>query len=90
VPGAVVKPAIEGAVNRIVTRSSNTERLGDDFVDAGEPLISVGTKKKEPIGDYAKGGPGVATRREPTRVNVHDFADPALGEPAQGDPVWGL
>jgi transposase len=53
---------------------------------AGEPVISVDTKKKELIGNYANGGREWQPAGEPTRVNVHDFADRALGEFAKAIP----
>ena len=53
---------------------------------AGEPVISVDTKKKELIGGYANGGREWQPAGEPTRVNVHDFADRALGEFAKAIP----
>ena len=55
-------------------------------VAAGEPVISVDTKKKELIGNYANGGREWQPAGEPTRVNVHDFADRALGEFAKAIP----
>jgi hypothetical protein len=57
------------------------ERLG-----AGEPVISVDTKKKELVGNYANGGREWQPKGEPTRVKVHDFKDPALGEFAKAIP----
>ncbi len=56
------------------------------FVAAGDPVISVDTKKKELIGGYANGGREWQPGGEPTRVNVHDFADRALGEHAKAIP----
>jgi len=53
---------------------------------AGEPVISVDTKKKELIGLYANGGKDWRPQGDPERVNVHDFADPALGEHAKAIP----
>ena len=53
---------------------------------AGEPVISVDTKKKELIGNYANGGREWQPAGEPERVNVHDFADRALGEFAKAIP----
>jgi hypothetical protein len=53
---------------------------------AGEPVISVDTKKKELIGEYANGGREWHPKREPTRVNVHDFKDRGLGEYAKAIP----
>jgi transposase len=53
---------------------------------AGEPVISVDTKKKELIGGYANGGQEWQPSGEPERVNVHDFADRSLGEFAKAIP----
>ena len=55
-------------------------------LSASEPVISVDTKKKELIGDYANGGREWQPAGEPTRVKVHDFKDPALGEFAKAIP----
>ena len=60
--------------------------LSASQVAAGEPVISVDTKKKELIGNYANGGREWQPSGEPTRVNVHDFADRALGEFAKAIP----
>jgi hypothetical protein len=48
-------------------------------IGAGEPVISVDTKKKELIGEYANGGAEWTPKGEPTRVSTHDFADRTLG-----------
>src|SRR5438874_193726 len=50
------------------------------FIEDGQPAISVDTKKKELIGDYANSGAEWAPAGDPERVSVHDFADRALGE----------
>jgi hypothetical protein len=60
--------------------------LASDFVAGGEPVISVDTKKKELIGEYANGGSEWRPTGDPKRVNGHDFADPALGEYAKAIP----
>ncbi len=60
--------------------------MAEAFIDDEQPVISVDTKKKEVIGDYANGGTDWAPTGEPERVNVHDFADPALGEYAKAIP----
>ena len=60
--------------------------LAAERLAAGEPVISVDTKKKELIGSYANGGKEWQPKGEPTRVNVHDFADRALGEFAKAIP----
>lgn len=46
----------------------------------GDPVISVDTKKKELVGDYAAGGTEWRPAGRPRRVNDHDFPDPALGK----------
>ena len=51
-----------------------------------QPVISVDTKKKELIGDYANRGREWQPSGEPTRVKVHDFKDPGLGEFAKAVP----
>ena len=50
------------------------------FIDDDQPVISVDTKKKELIGDYANGGIEWSPTGEPERVQVHDFVDPVLGK----------
>jgi hypothetical protein len=47
------------------------------FLAAGQPVISVDTKKKELIGNFANAGQ--AWCREAEAVNVHDFRQDALG-----------
>jgi len=56
------------------------------FVADSEPVISVDTKKKELVGEFDNGGVEWQLQGEPTRVNVHDFVDPALA----GYPVRDL
>ena len=50
------------------------------FQAGGQPVISVDTKKKELIGNYANAG--TEWSRGPERVNDHDFADKQLGKVA--------
>jgi hypothetical protein len=47
------------------------------FLAAGDPIISVDTKKKELIGNFKNAGQ--AWRQEADLVNVHDFLSDALG-----------
>ena len=61
-------------------------RLAAERLAGGEPVISVDTKKKELIGEYANGGQEWHPAREPTRVNDHDFPDRDLGENAKAIP----
>ncbi len=46
-----------------------------DHRDAGEPVISVDTKKKELIGQYKNGGREWMPTGEPVKVKTHDFLD---------------
>jgi hypothetical protein len=46
---------------------------------AGQPVISVDTKKKELVGLYKNGGREWQPEGEPERVQVHDFVDAQLG-----------
>lgn len=52
----------------------------DEYLDAGDPVISVDTKKKELVGPYKNGGTEWRPAGDPERVKVHDFIDPALGK----------
>jgi len=49
---------------------------------AGEPAISVDTKKKELIGDFKNAGRELRPTGSPERVRTHDFRDPRLGKAA--------
>ena len=49
-----------------------------EHLDAGEPVVSVDTKKKELVGPYANGGREFQRRGHPERVLVHDFPDPEM------------
>ena len=46
---------------------------------AGEPVISVDTKKKELVGDFKNGGQEWQPKGRPEEVRVHDFVIPELG-----------
>ena len=47
---------------------------------AGEPVISVDTKKKELVGEFKNGGREWRPHGDPHPVRVHDFKDPDLGK----------
>jgi transposase len=47
-------------------------------LDAGEPAISVDTKKKELVGDFKNGGREWRPKGSPEPVRVHDFKDKQL------------
>lgn len=50
------------------------------FQAAGQPAISVDTKKKELVGDFKNNGRELRPRGHPEPVWVHDFATPELGK----------
>ena len=50
------------------------------FQAAGEPVISVDTKKKELVGAYRNAGREWRPCGQPEEVKVYDFIDPALGK----------
>lgn len=47
---------------------------------AGQPVISVDTKKKELVGDFKAVGRELRPKGSPIPVRVHDFRDPVLGK----------
>src|SRR6202171_5171081 len=47
---------------------------------AGQPVVSVDTKKKELVGAFKNGGSDYRPKGDPRRVKVHDFEDKALGK----------
>jgi len=51
-----------------------------DHLAAGDPVISVDTKKKELVGEYKNGGREWSPAGEPDKVKVHDFIDRNLGK----------
>jgi transposase len=54
--------------------------LVNAFQAAGQPAISVDTKKKELVGDFKNNGRELRPRGHPEPVRVHDFAIPELGK----------
>jgi len=59
------------------------------FQARGLPVISVDTKKKELVGEFKNPGREWGRSGQPTRVRVHDFADPKLGK-AIPDGIYDL
>jgi hypothetical protein len=51
-------------------------------INAGEPAISVDTKKKELVGDFKNNGRELRPKGQPETVRVHDFKIPELGKVA--------
>ena len=50
------------------------------FQKHGEPVISVDTKKKELVGDFANNGREYQPQGQPEKVRVYDFVDKELGK----------
>jgi len=55
-------------------------RVAQAAVAAGEPVISVDTKKKELVGDFKNAGREWRPKGQPELVRVHDFKDKQLGK----------
>jgi transposase len=51
-----------------------------EHVGAGQPVVSVDTKKKELVGEFKNGGREYQPVGQPERVHVHDFPDKDLGK----------
>ena len=52
----------------------------EQHLQAGQPVISVDTKKKELVGNYKNRGAEWRPAGDPEQVKVHDFIDPELGK----------
>ena len=62
------------------TPSSATSTKGAGAPGAGDPVISVDTKKKELVGSYKNVGREWRPAGDPEQVKVHDFIDTTLGK----------
>ena len=67
-----------------------------EFANDGQPVISVDTKKKELVGEFANKGVEYQPSGGPVRVKTHDFVDKELGRAVpygvydvQNDEGWG-
>ena len=56
--------------------------LVNEFQTAGQPAISVDTKKKENVGDFKNNGRTLRPKGEPEPVRVHDFLIKSKGKVA--------
>ncbi len=56
----------------------NIAETAQAFADAGQPVISIDTKKKELVGNYENPGQEWRPEDEPRKVNGHDFPDPEV------------
>jgi hypothetical protein len=50
------------------------------YQEAGEPVVSVDTKKKELVGEFKNAGREWRPTGEPVQVDTHDFLDKDLGK----------
>jgi hypothetical protein len=56
------------------------DKKAKDFIAAGEPVISVDTKKKENIGNFKNNGTEYRKNKDPRKVLDHDFPMGELGK----------
>lgn len=68
------KSKVMGEVENRDEQFVNIKALKEAFFAAGLPVLSMDTKKKEPIGDFHRRGHGYGN--EALRVNDHDFLPP--------------
>jgi hypothetical protein len=79
----VNRKADEGAIHP--DRNAQFEYINAEVIAAqaaGQPVISVDTKKKELVGNYRNAGSDWRPKGDPRRVNMHDFPDEKLGKAA--------
>ena len=50
------------------------------FLQSGQPVISVDTKKKENLGNFSNKGREYHPKGKPIETNTHDFSDEELGK----------
>jgi hypothetical protein len=68
--------------SRHMDRNAQFHYINDQalvFLRAGDPVISVDTKKKELVGNFKNQGREWQPKGTPEAVKVHDFIDPKLG-----------
>ena len=77
------KKTIEGGKHR--NRNAQFEYINQrvkEYQAAGQPVISVDTKKKELVGQFKNNGRELHPKGKPEEVNVYDFKIPELGKVA--------
>ena len=75
------KKVLEGAQHP--DRNAQFEHINETVrrqLEAGEPAISVDTKKKENVGQYKNAGQELRPKGDPELVNTHDFPDKEVGK----------
>lgn len=58
------------------------DHTAHEYLEGGEPVISVDTKKKENIGNFRNAGAEYRKEKNPRKVLDHDFPIPELGKVA--------
>lgn len=56
------------------------DQLAADFLESGDPVVSVDTKKKENIGNFSNSGTEYRPKGSPRRTLDHDFPIEELGK----------
>jgi hypothetical protein len=72
---------VEGAQHP--DRNAQFEHINEQarlHLEAGQPVISIDSKKKEVVGNLANKGKEYRPKGDPIRVDVHDFPDPEVGK----------
>lgn len=75
------KPQKKRTMGQHADRNAQFEKIAGlkkEYLDAGKPVISIDTKKKELLGGFYRDG--VTDGVEPTIVNDHDFPSSANGK----------
>lgn len=75
------KPQKKRTMGQHADRNAQFEKIAqlkEQYVEAGQPVISIDTKKKEMLGNFHRDG--VTDAIEPTIVNDHDFASASNGK----------
>ena len=52
----------------------------NEYLQSGNPVISVDTKKKELVGDFKNGGHEYRPKGDPIKTNAYDFPSQSLGK----------
>ena len=78
-----------GGGTRTGMPSSGISPRGQGVPGGGEPVISVDTKKKEQVGEFAQAGREWQADGDPGRVALHDFPDQSPGTRSRtGSTTW--
>lgn len=75
------KPQKKRTMGQHAERNAQFEKIAElkqAYLDAGKPVLSIDTKKKELLGNFYRDG--ITDGVEPTIVNDHDFASSSHGK----------